>query len=213
MKACGLTGKEKKLQDHVIESAKTHLLRTFGIKAIEAERKSSYFLINCLTESQDDDSAQFIYWSDKENGQMALTFIILGLIFMSNGSRISEDNLIKFLRHLGVHEEDKRGQRRVNDSGDGIDLELSELVEGDAKKFVNEVLVSRQHYLAKTRDDTGDPEVESYSYSWGERARLEVKESDVLKMICELYECEPRMFKEQFDRVISNESEDVFDDM
>jgi hypothetical protein len=28
-----------------------------------------------------------------------------------------------------------------------------------------------------------------------------VKKSDVLKMVCELYECEPRMFKEQYDKV------------
>ena len=30
---------------------------------------------------------------------------------------------------------------------------------------------------------------------------MEVKKSDVLKMVCELYECEPRMFKEQYDKV------------
>ena len=201
-----MSGKEKKIQDHVLESAKNHLMRTFGIKAQESdEKKSCFFLINMLTENQDDDAAQHLSWSEKENGQMGLTFIVLGLIFMSNGSKISEENLFKFMRHLGFHEEDKRGQGRVNDSNNSLDTELTELIDGDIKKFVNEVLVSRQHYLVRSRDDTGDPEVESYVYTWGERARLEVKESDVLKMICELYECEPRMFKEQFDRVVANE--------
>ena len=28
-----------------------------------------------------------------------------------------------------------------------------------------------------------------------------MNKSDVLKMVCELYECEPRMFKEQYDKV------------
>ena len=46
-----------------------------------------------------------------------------------------------------------------------------------------------------------DPEVEAYEYSWGERANLEVRKSDILKMVVELYDCEPRMFKEQFDKV------------
>ena len=208
-----MSGKEKKIQDHVLESAKTHLMKTFGIKVQESdEKKSCYFLINMLTENQEDESAQHIHWSDKENGQMAITFVILGLIFMSNGSKISEENLFKFLRHLGVHEEDRRGQRRANDSSnDPLDPELTDLFDGDIRKFINDVLVSRQHYLVRTRDDTGDPEVESYSYTWGERAKLEIKESDVLKMVCELYECEPRMFKEQYDRVVANETEDVFD--
>jgi len=206
VKACGLSGKEKKIQDHVLESAKDRLMRIFGIKAEESEKKGCFYLVNMLTENQDDDGFQHIMWGEKENGQMAITFIILGLVFMSNGSKISEENLFKFLRHLGVCEEDRKSQRRANDSSsDSLDPELSELVEGDVKKFINDILVSRQHYLVKTREDTGDPEVESYSYSWGERARLEVKESDVLKMICEVYDCEPRMFKEQFDRVLANE--------
>ena len=66
-----------------------------------------------------------------------------------------------------------------------------------------------QHYLKRDRVETGDPEVEQYEYSWGERAKLEVKESDV----CELYECEPRMFKEQYDKVFDNEGEGVLESM
>merc|ERR1712227_464983 len=79
------------------------------------------------------------------------------------------------------------------------------------QKFVNDILVSRQHYLRRDRVETGDAEVEAYEYSWGERAKMEVRESDVLKMVCELYECEPRMFKEQYDKVVNNEGEDVLD--
>ena len=79
--------------------------------------------------------------------------------------------------------------------------DVKELFDGDAKKFVNDILVGRQHYLQRVRVQGPDPEVEAYEYSWGERANLEVKKSDILKMVVELYDCEPRMFKEQFDKV------------
>jgi len=212
VKTCDLGKKERKVVEQVIESAKNHLLKTFGIRVEESEtRKGNYFLINSLTENQEDDSNQHITWSDKENAQMALTFVILGLVFMSNGSKITEDNLFKFLKHMGVYEEDKKTGRRNDTVDDPIDPEVAELFEGDVKKFVNDILVSRQHYLVRSREDTGDPEAEVYSYTWGERAKLEIKESDVLRLVCDVYECEPRMFKEQFDRVINNEGPEVLD--
>ena len=52
--------------------------------------------------------------------------------------------------------------------------DVKELFDGDAKKFVNDILVGRQHYLQRVRVQGPDPEVEAYEYSWGERANLEV---------------------------------------
>jgi hypothetical protein len=52
--------------------------------------------------------------------------------------------------------------------------------------------------LLFTRQDT---EVEAYEYSWGDRAEAEVKKSSMFRLICEIYEVEPRMFKEQFEKV------------
>merc|ERR1712029_1214350 len=94
--------------------------------------------------------------SDKENGHLALTFVILGLIFMNNG-KITEDNLFKFLKHLGVHEEDKgkKGRGAADTCGDPVDPEVLDLFDGDVRKFVNDVLASRQHYLKRDRVDTG----------------------------------------------------------
>ena len=217
-KHCDLSKKERKVQEEVITKAINILQRTFGIQVVEPEtKKGSYYLLNALKENPDDEGSQHIAWSDREHAQLALTFVLLGVVFM-NGGKASEDNVFKFLRHLGIYEEldrNKRGQRGGGDTSTDSEVmtEVAELFDTDVKKYVNDVLVSRQHYLKRDRVETGDPEVEQYEYSWGERARLEVKESDVLRMVCELYECEPRMFKEQYDKVVDNEGEGVLESM
>eukprot|EP00092_Neocalanus_flemingeri_P065598 GFUD01079805.1.p1 GENE.GFUD01079805.1~~GFUD01079805.1.p1 ORF type:complete len:280 (-),score=74.63 GFUD01079805.1:160-999(-) len=212
-KYCDLNKKPRAVQEDVVNRAIQHLLKTFGIKVQESEsKKGCYFLINQLQENQDDENLQHINWSEKENAQMGLTFTILGLIFMSNG-KVSDDTLFKFLKLLGVFEEEraKKTGRGADQAGDPVDPEVSELFDGDTKKFVNDILVGRQHYLKRDRVQGPDPEVEAYEYSWGERAEFEVKKSDVLKMVCELYECEPRMFKEQYDKVKEAEGDDALD--
>ena len=205
------------MQEEVITKAINILQRTFGIKVHEPEsKKGSYYLLNELRENPDDEGSQHIAWSDKEHAQLALTFVLLGVVFMSGG-KASEENVFKFLKHLGIYEEMDRNKRQrgggdTSTDSDRVESDVTELFDADVKKFVNDVLVSRQHYLKRDRVETGDPEVEQYEYSWGERARLEVKESDVLRMVCELYECEPRMFKEQYDKVVDNEGEGVLMD-
>jgi len=212
-KCCDLNKKPRDVQVEVINKAIQHLLKTFGIKVVESEtRKGCYFLINQLQENQEDEALQHLVWNEKENAQMGLTFTILGLIFMSNG-KVSDDTLFKFLKLLGVYEEErgKKAGRGADTTCDPVDPDVADLFDGDTKKFVNDVLVGRQHYLKRDRVQGPDPEVEAYEYSWGERAELEVKKSEVLKMVCELYECEPRMFKEQYDKVKELEGEDVLD--
>ena len=119
-KHCDLSKKERRVQEDVIDRAIQHLLKTFGIKVVEPEsKKGTYYLINALTENQEDESTQHISWSDKENCQIAPTFFLLGLVFMSNG-KVSEDNLFKFLKHLGVYEEEKNMRGRNDTSYDFI---------------------------------------------------------------------------------------------
>ena len=75
--------------------------------------------------------------SDKESAQMGLTFTILGLIFMGNGkvqhwvycprmikplAQISDTNLFKFMKQLGVGEEE-RGKGRA-DQGEVVPEEI-----------------------------------------------------------------------------------------
>ena len=99
---------------------------------------------------------------------MGLTFTILGLIFMSNG-KVSDDTLFKFLKLLGVYEEErgKKTGRAADQGGDPVDPDVSELFDGDTKKFVNDILVGRQHYLRRDRVQGPDPEVgEGFQYKW-----------------------------------------------
>ena len=61
---------------------------------------------------------------------MGINFAILGLVFMSNG-KVTDDVLFKFHDAIGFN----------NDS------ELSSFFDEDIKKYVNDVLVTKQHYL------------------------------------------------------------------
>ena len=201
-KACDLTNKKPQVKEKVFNDARDHLIRTFGINLSESNtRKGTYYLTNALKENQQDEEQQHICWGDRDNAHMALTFVILGQIFMSNG-KITDEQLLMCLKKLGIYQdEDKPGKRGAKSQSSDVDPELLDLFDGDIKKFINEVLVTKQQYLRKEKMETNDTEVEVWEYTWGERAKLEVKESDVLKMVCELYDCDPKMFKEQYDKV------------
>ena len=71
--------------------------------------------------------------------------------------------------------EDERGGRRPgrgreDEVGAPVPEEVAELFEGDVKKFVNDVLVNKQHYLKRDRIDSPDTEVQfahpSLKLSW-----------------------------------------------
>ena len=76
-----------------------------------------------------------------------------------SGGKTSEENLFKFLRHLGLYEEAGKNKRQRPDtdtsSDSAVEDQVIELYDGDVKKFVNDVLVSRQHYLKRDRVETG----------------------------------------------------------
>lgn len=209
-KNCDLSKKSRADQESIIDKAKLHLATIFGIRVEELENKRGhYILVNQLAQDENSEN-DHIYWSENEAGQMGLTFSLLGLIFM-NGGKVSDEILFKFLKSLGVSEDIVR-KERGREKAVEVDPEVTALFGGDVKKFVNEVLVAKQHYLARARVEHHDVDKEIYEYSWGDRAELEVKRSNVLKMVCELYDnCSPKMFKEQLEKVIALEGEDAMD--
>jgi len=195
VKLCDLGRKPKQLQDYIIGQATLALSDTFGIEVKDLSKSSQYVLINKLAE----DNGQFLKWSEKENAQMGLIFIILGLILMSNG-KVTDELLFKFLKSLGLYEDEKPGKSKPV-----IDADVNETFDNDIKKFINDVLVTKQHYLKRERVQTADAEAEVYEYSWGERAENEVKESSVFKMVCDVFECEGKMFQEEWERIKNKE--------
>jgi len=204
VKQCNLgKGLSKNEIDKVMDLVERHLSDTFGMRLQEKEdRRGVFMLVNAISESSGQGNIQ---WKENESAQMGLTFSILGLIFMSGG-RVLDETLMRFMKNLGIFVEDNRG-RKV-ESG-VIDPETNQLFDGDARRFVNDVLVNKQHYLKRTR--IIEVEGEQYEYAWGERAEAEVKKSSVLKFVCELYGCRPRVFAEQFEIVKQEEGDDALE--
>ena len=64
-------------------------------------------------------------------------------------------------------------------------IQVIEMFDGDIKKFVNDTLVIKQHYLKRERNQHVE-DAEQYDYFWGDRADAEIKQSLVFKMICEV---------------------------
>jgi len=204
VKQCNLgKGLSKGEVDKVMDLVDRHFIDTFGMRLQEKEdRKGVFMLVNTVSEGAGQGNIQ---WSDVETAQMGLTFSILGLVFMSGG-RVSDENLMRFVRNLGLVGEEGKG--RKGELG-GVDLEVSQLYDGDVKRWVNDTLVSKQQYLKRIR--LVEVEGEQYEYSWGDRAEAEVKKSSVLKFVCDLYGCRPRVFAEQYDIVKQEEGEEALD--
>ena len=62
------------------------------------------------------------------------------------------------------------------------------------------------------KDENSDPDQPHFIYSWGDRALVEVKKSEILKFVAEIYEKEPSEFTEQYENIRNIEGEDVFVD-
>jgi len=204
VKQCNLgKGLSKVEVDRVMDQVERHFMDTFGLRLQEKEdRRGVFMLVNTISEGAGQGNIQ---WSDTETAQMGITFAILGLVFMSGG-RVTDETLLRFVRNLGLVGEEGRGRKGEQGT---VEQEVSQLFDGDIKRFVNDTLVSKQQYLRRTR--VVEVEGEQYEYSWGERAEAEVKKSTVLKFVCELYGCRPRMFAEQFDIVKQEEGEEALE--
>ena len=101
----------------------------FKVKEVEGKKGGrSYILVNELAAAEK--AISYLSISEKETARMGIIFSILGLIFMENGS-VSEEDLFNFLERMGM----------------SSNPELAEIFDGDVKKYINDVLVTKQHYL------------------------------------------------------------------
>ena len=221
LKAIGMTGRPRELQDHIMDKTAQKLEHVFGMTFDELpEKKGQYILVNKLFQTKDDIHIEI---SPKEKAHLAVLYSILGLIYMSNGV-IRDEALDQFLEKMGlmargedlpptqVHQ--SRGQPRNTAASLGISEDIYDTF-GDIKELIRKEWGQKQHYLDVARVDSTDADAAesvSYEYSWGRRAELEVKKSDLLRKICKLYNCKPSAFKEQYDQIRKEEGENVFEE-
>merc|ERR1712038_1040401 len=205
MKAINLTGKGQDVQRRVMEDCIQKMHHVFGIEMREnkkdEKKKGVYYLVNKIKEearAEDEDDQQHLEWSDKDNAHLGLLYTVLGLIFMSNGV-VREDVLFRFLRLLGVYEEDDRaggpgGSKSILSEG------IKELF-GDVRQLVFSEWGAKMHYLDVTKIDTADTDTVMHEFRWGFRAEQELDKENVLEVISQMYECDKTAFKEQYDKV------------
>ncbi|KAJ3179887.1 hypothetical protein HDU87_002455 [Geranomyces variabilis] len=168
----------------VFEGAQKRLQTTFGMEMVEmatrekrqpanvagrraaataAPKQGSRSYILRSTLSPDDREAA-INWGESEP-PMVLLCIILGIIHVS-GRKIEEGFLLGHLKRLGL----RRGGPR-HEKFPPIDDVLADFV--------------KHAYLDRVKIATA--EEDTYEYSWGPRAKIELKEEDLLVFITEVY--------------------------
>ena len=81
---------------------------------------------------------------------------------------------------------------------------------GNIKNLIDKEWCQKHHYIQMEKDENSDPDHPNFIYSWGERATVEVKKSEVLKFVAEIYEKNPSEFTEQYDNIVAEEGEEVF---
>ncbi|KAJ3166947.1 hypothetical protein HDU88_003036 [Geranomyces variabilis] len=168
----------------VFEGAQKRLQNTFGMELVEmatrekrqpanvagrraaaaaAPKQGSRSYILRSTLSPDDREAA-INWGESEPS-MVLLCIILGIIHVS-GRKIEEVFLLGHLKRLGL----RRGGPR-HEKFPPIDDVLADFV--------------KHAYLDRVKIATA--EEDTYEYSWGPRAKIELKEEDLLVFMTEVY--------------------------
>merc|ERR1711915_704140 len=74
----------------------------------------------------------------------------------------------------------KKAGRGADTTCDPVDPDVADLFDGDTKKFVNDVLVGRQHYLKRDRVQGPDPE-KPMNIPGGKELNLRLRNQKFLK--------------------------------
>ncbi|KAI8916932.1 MAGE family-domain-containing protein [Powellomyces hirtus] len=181
---------KKILKDHprsfsaVYDGAQSRLRGTFGMEMIElatrekrqptnqASRRAAAAKSDKVTMSRSyvlrstlsaDEREAVIDWNEEEPS-MVLLCVVLGIIHVS-GRKIEEGFLLSHLKRLGLRRETRHP------------------VLGTPDDFLADF--TKRAYLDKVKVATAD--ADTFEYSWGPRAKVELKEEDLLTFMCEVY--------------------------
>ncbi|RUS69811.1 hypothetical protein EGW08_022424 [Elysia chlorotica] len=167
----------------VMEEAASKLLEVYGFKVIELEDKlkDSYILVNNLELSES--QKRLINVNEKDNAEMGLVFVILGMIFM-NQNIIHEDEMWHALKKLGIYQDDMHSTF------------------GNVKNLIMKEFV-RKGYLRTELNTSTDPP--THDIFWGQRAQHEITKRNMLSMVCDINETQPSDWTYQMRLVIEEE--------
>jgi len=232
MKAVDLTGRNKQDQDEVLHQAKCHLKDVFGLNlqhldVVEDKFKNQFLLINTLTAGLDvtvddvlgadgNDGGGDDLGEDeeavREKARTSLLFSLLALIYMSPGQVVREDVLDSFLAQMGIKAADGRGggldTTTAEGNAGGVDEDVRKVFGGDVKALIRDEFSKKQHYFDITEVETGgEGDHKILEYRWGVRANVEVRKSEILKMVAKMYDCDLKDFKEQYEDVKATEGD------
>ncbi|KAI5711904.1 hypothetical protein M8J76_004774 [Diaphorina citri] len=170
----------------IIDLANNKLKMVFGLKVVPTDDKfSTLMLINCLERR----SGAPLNIDTEFKTLDSFLLLVLAVIFMNNDS-ITEGALLRFLETLGYSE-----NYYDNDVGKITDVLKKDLV--------------NQCYLNYSPVESAGDEIQ-YAYSWGIRARHQVKREKILKFVSKVYECDPSFWLEQHMKV-QEEKENLTD--
>lgn len=155
LKAVGLSGKKRDVQDSVMALAARNLVDVFGLKLMDlgdadsSVPRNTYVLVNCMPTSHPGGSSGVSGAADDDDekcqSETGLLFVVLAAIFMNGGS-LTDDVLDPFLVKLGLLPSDSNAGKG-NPSGGDRRADCNHPVLGDVKALIRNIFCTRQQYI------------------------------------------------------------------
>uniref|UniRef100_A0A182S562 MAGE domain-containing protein n=1 Tax=Anopheles funestus TaxID=62324 RepID=A0A182S562_ANOFN len=164
---------DTRLYNRLITEVENILSEIYGYQLVEVDSKGQKTVILCSTFG----TSSFTELNENYRRKYTLLFVILGYIFMKNGT-IPERLLWEFLHTIGVDEQHEHSYF------------------GDAKKLLE--LFIKQAYIMRFKQSMEGMNEESVFLSWGVRANHEVSKREIFESMCRLMNRKPSDFKTQY---------------
>ncbi|XP_058124650.1 non-structural maintenance of chromosomes element 3 homolog [Anopheles ziemanni] len=181
---------DNRLYNRVISDALEVLRDVYGYELVDVENKNQKSMILCSVL----EPATFLELNDSYRRKYTFLFIVLGYIFMKNGT-VPESILWEFLQTVGIDEQREHSYF------------------GDVQKLYESFI--KQAYILRTKQSVEGMNEESIFISWGARAQREVSKKEVLHSMCEMLKRKPTDFKNQYIEAYgmeSTENDETMDD-
>ncbi|XP_053666111.1 non-structural maintenance of chromosomes element 3 homolog [Anopheles marshallii] len=162
-----------RLYNRLIPEVQEILGEIYGYRLVEVESKGQKTMILCSTIG----TSSMAELNDNYRRKYTFLFVILGYIFMKNGT-IPERMLWEFLQTIGIDEEQEHSYF------------------GEPKKLLE--LFVKQVYVLRFKQTMEGMNEESVFLSWGARANNEVSKREIFESMCKLMNRKPSDFKSQY---------------